>query len=76
MGRADSLGAFCGGVSRHMRHSTDGSIVAVTLFFAAAPCWARHAGGGGGGDTAGMQATAVALAERNRSEGWPVWELR
>jgi hypothetical protein len=37
-----------------------------------------HAGHGllVGGDSAGMHATAVALAERIRSEGWAVWELR
>ncbi len=37
-----------------------------------------HAGHGMlvGGDSAGMHATAAALAERIRSEGWAVWELR
>lgn len=37
-----------------------------------------HAGHGMlvGGDSAGMHATAAALAERIRSAGWSVWELR
>jgi len=37
-----------------------------------------HAGHGMlvGGDSAGMHAAAAALAERIRSEGWSVWELR
>ena len=44
------------------------------------PCFLPqlHAGHGMlvGGDSAGMHATAAALAERIRSEGWSVWELR
>lgn len=37
-----------------------------------------HAGHGllVGGDSAGMHAAAAALAERIRSDGWSVWELR
>jgi putative peptidoglycan lipid II flippase len=37
-----------------------------------------HAGHGMlvGGDSAGMHAAAAALADRIRSEGWSVWELR